>query len=279
MRRHRQLIAMGLGFLVALLNGPGVVRAEDRRESTVGLPARIDGLVLPGPELEAKPLVDRRAPLVVRVLQAWPHGSAFRYDIEYYGLEKGHFDLKAYLRRKNGSAAADLPSIPVEVRSVLPPGQVKPNELRPEAPPWLGGYWIALIAVGVLWAAGLLAILFVGRRKKKAREQLAARRATLADHLRPLVEGAVAGRLTAAQLADLERSLLIYWERRLNLRKCKPAQAIAELRRHAEAGPLLQQLEGWLHRPGTAEGVDVAALLNPYRDIPAEALKSGARAS
>ena len=57
-----------------------------------------------------------------------------------------------------------------------------------------------------------------------------------------------------AQLAELERTLLVYWERRLNLRDRKPAEAIAELRRHPEAGPLFQQLEAWLHRPGSAGG-------------------------
>ena len=48
--------------------------------------------------------------------------------------------------------------------------------------------------------------------------------------------------------------------------------------RHPEAGPLLQQLESWLHRPGPADRVDVAGLLKPYQDVPAEAVETGARA-
>jgi hypothetical protein len=253
-------------------------RAEDERSPTVGVTARIDGLVLPGTELEATPVTDRRQPVVVRVVNVWPHGTASRYDLEYYGLEAGKFDLKKYLRRKGRSSAADLPAIPVEIRSVLPPGQILPHDPEPKASPWLGGYGGALVFAGVVWVLGLLAILLLGRRKKKGAERIGARRRTLADHLRPLVEGAVAGKLKPAQLAELERTLLVFWERRLKLRDRKPAEAIAELRRHPEAGPLLQQLEAWLHRPGTAGGVDVAGLLKPYQDVPAEAVESGTRA-
>jgi len=264
---------------VLLLLWPGLLRAEDRRASTVGLPARLEGLVLPGPELEVKPLADRRAPVVVRIVQVWPHGTAFRYDLEYYGLEPGKFDLKDYLRRKDSSAPGGLPAIPIEVRSVLPPGQVRPNELPAPAVPRLGGYLIVLLGVGVLWLLGLVAILVAGRRKTRAAEHVAGKPRTLADHLQPLVEGALAGRLAPAQLAELERSLLVYWERRLELRDRKPVHAMAELRRHPEAGPLLQQLEVWLHRPGAAGDVDVAALLKPYRHLPAAALDLGVKAS
>jgi Ca-activated chloride channel family protein len=48
------------------------------------------------------------------------------------------------------------------------------------------------------------------------------------------------------------------------------------MRKHPEAGPLLGQLEAWLHRPGPPEQVSVGALLAPYRDLPADALDLGA---
>src|SRR5262249_39473026 len=65
------------------------LQAEDApliSSSTVGMPAKVEQLVLPGPEVEARPIEDRRAPMVVRLLDVYPHGSAFRYDIVYYGL-------------------------------------------------------------------------------------------------------------------------------------------------------------------------------------------------
>src|SRR5947209_3251476 len=119
----------GLRWLLCagMLAVPASLRAEDRRAATVGMPARIDQVVLPGPELEVRPAEDRKAPVVLRILSTYPHGTAFRYDFVYYGLEPGTFDLKDYLRRKDGAPVGALPPLRVEVRSVLPPGQVLPN--------------------------------------------------------------------------------------------------------------------------------------------------------
>jgi hypothetical protein len=129
-----------------------------------------------------------------------------------------------------------------------------------------------LIVGGVSWLLGLLAILWFGRRRKAATAAADAKPLTVADRLRPLVEAAIAGKLTHKQRAELERTLLAFWRRRLGLEKQKPAEAMALLRAHPEAGQLLEQLEIWLHRPGTAEAVNVTALLRPYQHIPQEAL-------
>ena len=44
-----------------------------------------------------------------------------------------------------------------------------------------------------------------------------------------------------------------------------------------DAGPLLGQLETWLHQPGSHDPVDVAELLRPYRDLPPDAVDIGER--
>ncbi len=248
----------------------GQATAEDKRATTVGMPARIDQLVLPGPELEAKPLDDARTPVVLRIAAVYPHGTAFRYDLVYYGLDPGTYDLKDYLQRKDGSPTKDLPSIRVEVQAILPPGQVVPNPLEAKGTPFLGGYRLALWIGGVLWVLGLLAILLVGRRKKADAGTLRAAPATFADRLRPLVERAMNGQLSTTQRAELERTLLAFWRRQLRLQHTKPAEAMTLLRTHPEAGPLLVQLEAWLHRPAPVEQVDVSALLRPYQNAPAE---------
>jgi hypothetical protein len=264
------------GFLAMVALFPaGSLRAGDERVSTVGRPARVEQIVLPGSELEVKPLADR-TPIVLRIVHVAPHGTAFRYDLEYYGLEAGTFDLKDYLQRQDRSSAADLPSIPVTIQSVLPPGQIKPNELATRNAPRLGGYRLALFLGGVLWVLVLIAILFVGRQRRTARV-LAVKPLTLADHLRPLVEGALAGQLSPARLAELERTLIIYWEQRLHMHDRRPGDALAELRHHPEAGPLLQQMETWLHRPGSGGSVDVAALLAPYQHVAADTLEEAVR--
>jgi hypothetical protein len=77
----------------------------------------------------------------------------------------------------------------------------------------------------------------------------------------------MAGRLPPAKLAELERALVQYWRRRLNLDDLSPVASIAELRRHPEANPLIRQLETWLHRPGGEQTVDINELLEPYRNV------------
>ncbi len=243
------------------------IRAEDRRETTVGMKARIDQLVLPGPELEVKPLGNPRLPMVVRIASVFPHGTAHRYDIEYYGLEPGTFDLREYLLRKDGSEVGDLPPIRVAIKTVLPAGQILPHELGTRSSPWLGGYRLLLIVAAIIWVIGLLAILLVGRRKKQDVDA-GAKPQTVADRLRPLVESGLAGTLSLAQRAELERTLLAFWRRRLRLEEVRPAEAMAKMRDHAEARQLLEQLEIWLHRPGPQVGVDINALLRPYQNVP-----------
>ena len=239
------------------------------------MPARIEQLVLPGPELEAIPIRDREAPIVLRVVETYPHGSGFRYDLIYHGLEPGEYDLRDSLRRKDGSSKVDLPPIPVTIRAILPPGQIEPHALEIGRAPRLGGYRDWLWAGAVTWVIGLLAILLFGRHRRASRGPEVARPLSLADRLRPLVESAVAGTLVEGQHAELERLLIGYWRRRLSLEEIDPVHALAILRDHEEAGPLLRALEDWLHRPGVPEQVDVGALLAPYRDLPADLLERG----
>jgi hypothetical protein len=232
------------------------------------MPGKIQQLVIEGTELEVKPLADRRAPFVLRITEAYPHGSAFRYDFVYYALEPGEYDLKNYLRRKDGTPLDASLSIPVKVDPVLPPGQVEPSQLTLEHSPALGGYRLLLAIAGSLWCAGLAAILLLGRRKPGGAEAEAARPLTLADRLRPLVEAALEGTLSQGQHAELERLLLGYWRKRLGLEQARPAVAMAVMRNHPEAGPLIRRLEDWLHKPGaTEEATDVASLLRPYQNL------------
>jgi hypothetical protein len=233
-------------------------------------------LVLPGTELEAKPIEDRRVPLVLRVAASYPHGSAFRYDLVYYGLEPGAYDLKDYLRRRDGSSMKDFSPIPVRIEPLLPPGQIQPHSLVLAPSPFLVGYRVLLLLGGVAWVAGLAAILLAGRWKRSEVAAVSIRPVTMADLLRPLVDAAVAGNLSQGQHAELERLLIGYWRKRLALEKVAPAEFIGVMRNHEEAGPLLRRLEDWLHRPGgTAEPVDVAALLKPYQTIAADSQEAG----
>jgi len=246
--------------------------SSDAPATTVGMAVRLAGVVLPGSELEVVPVENRKTPVVVRIVSVAPHGTAHRYDFTYYGVEPGTYDLRQFLRRKDGTPADDLPALPFTVASALPPGHVLPHTREPVRRPSPGGYYLVLVGAAAAWLAGLFAILFAGR-KRAAVAAAATRPTSLADRLRPLVEQGLAGQLRPEDRADLERALLVYWRKRLRLDGAKPAEQFAALRDHAEAGPLLTQLETWLHRPGAADAVDVGALLAPYRAIPADAVE------
>jgi hypothetical protein len=256
--------------IAALLLFAGGSRAQE--QSTVGVPARIEALVLPAPELEVVPVSSSSA-IVLRITAKYPHGTAFRYDLEYTGLDPGEYDLSQWLRPLAGASEGSvaLPPIPVTILSLLPPGQVLPHPPVPAGSPALGGYRMLLVGAGLLWVAGLIAILRIGRRRALAAAE-SARPRTLAERLRPLVEHALAGRLSRVERARLELSLVAYWRGRLGLDALDPPAALRALREHADAGPLLRSLEEWLHAPVPAHEVDLAALLAPYRDLPADAM-------
>jgi len=245
--------------------------AQDEPETpTVGEPAELLGVVLPGSELQVK-ASDFSVPLVLRILDVWPHGDALRYDFSYYGLEPGTHDLAHYLERVDGSSTEDLPELPVEVRSILPSGQIEPAALGGAKVPDVGGYERSLWIGGILWLVGLVAILAYGRRRQAA-DHAQREPQSLADRLRPLVSDALQGTLPAERRAELELMLIAYWRDKLGLAETSSAKALAQLKAHAEAGPLLRGLEDWLHRPTPPEDVDVAALLAPYEKERADAI-------
>jgi hypothetical protein len=254
---------LSLLFLLAAVHAQGATP-----EATVGMRSRIEELVLPGTELVPAP-VKAEDPIVVRILAVRAHGNEFRYDLEWSGLEPGSYDLAKFLARKDGSTTPALPAIPVVVKSLLPKSVKEPGDLKPVAPPELGGYRTQQIVVGVVWGVGLLAILFVGRKRRKVVLAVAAK-PTLADRLRPIVEAVAAGRAEDTTKAELERLLVTFWRHRLGLREQKAGDAIQTIRQHAEAGQLLRQLEAWLHMPRPPEAVDLQALLAPYRNVSAE---------
>ncbi len=241
------------------------------RVSTVGVPVWIKELVLAGSLLEVKP-TELDTPVTVRIAGVYSHGEAFRYDIEYYGLEAGSFDLRDYLRRSDGSSIEDLPRLLVEIESVLAPGIVEPNRPVAGEMPAVGGYraWMAIAAL--LWLAGLWAILKLGRKDSQADTSAILRPMTLAERLRPLVERAVRGELSRDEQADLELTLIAFWRKKLGLEGVSAAEAITQMKAHTEAGPLLNKLEEWLHRrrPVSASDLDVNDLLTPYRNLPAD---------
>lgn len=238
-------------------------------ESTIGIEGRVIFRHRKGEPVQAVP-VDDKAPVVVRIADSTPDGEFVLYDLRFIAQYAGEFDLRDCLRRPDGTPLTDAAALPVSV------GKLLPEEHRGElieaggaGAPRLGGYRIALIAVGVLWL--IPPVWWVVRRltrKAPPPPPPAVQPVTLADQLRPLVEAAIRGTLSTPQRAELELLLLAYWRERLgmNANAIDHAAAIRKLREHHEAGELLTLLERWLHRPPKQdEVVDVAAVLERYR--------------
>lgn len=241
--------------------------ADESLTSTVGFPKLIFQYKIAGPKVVAKPIADRVQPIIVRIVDTYPHGSDFRYDIEYKGLEPGAFDISKYLKRDDGSTQP-IPPIDVEVFPVLEKNEVRPYNL-PQVRSRFKSYYLPLLLVlGTVWFAGLLLILFYGRGKNR-KPSLEQKQLTVADRMRPLVDAAIAGELTTQQQAELERVLSGFWSRKLRLNHLSADELRQKLRNHKEASLMLNQIDAWLHRPANdpANSVDVNELLKPYQTI------------
>ncbi|MFK7741773.1 MAG: hypothetical protein AB8H80_15750 [Planctomycetota bacterium] len=241
---------------------------DDVRKATVGMRGFVKQVVLTGSELVPAPS-SFKTPLVVRVLKTWPHGDHLRYDIEWQGLEEGSYNLVDYLVRKDGSSTEGLPAIEVEVEGLLPITELEPSDAEPKAAERVGGYSKLQVIGAIVWGVGLLAILFVGRKRKPRAAPPPPAKATLADRMRPLVEKIASGGGEESHKAELERLLLQFWRVRLDLGDRKAVEAIVAIKENEEAGALMRTVEQWLHAPRPPQDIDVNKLLEPYRSVSA----------
>jgi len=241
---------------------------QEQPASTVGSVQRLSSQIIPSSELEVKPVTDKLQPVIVRIVNVYPHGDSFRYDLEYQGMEPGNFDLLQFLRRKDGSSLDGIPPLLVTIRAQLPPGQIEPHPLEYQWWPRLGGYRRVASLLVILWGL-VLGYLILGNRRRQPPPTTAAQQPTFADQLKQRLEQARSGRLPPEQYAELERMLLALWTKRLGLESLAPTEAIRQIRSNPQAGPLLQQLEKWMHHPSPDRSVDIAQLIEPYHGIAA----------
>lgn len=275
-------IAASLILLAVTVNAPAQQSSNPAQDSaensgmiaktSVGLPAEIEQLVIPGDLLQVSPLENRNAPFVLRILQSYPHGTDHRYDLEFYALEPGRYNLSEFLQRSDGSPAppADLW---VEVESTLPAGQVLPETLAAEKTPVLGGYRTAWILGSIFWLGGLAAILLWLQPNESLPTEIIRPQLSLADRLRPLIEKASTGTLRGDEQSILERTCIAFWAEHLKVSDLPPGDLIRFLKQHETSGPFINQLETWLHQPGQRLPVDIEPWLAPYKGvtrIPAE---------
>ena len=249
--------------------------AEEPSSASVGMSQRIEDIILPGSELQVKQIADDD-PIILRIVSLHPHGpDMFRYELEYYGLQPGEYNLADFLERKDKSALGELPAIPVRIKSILPASRVEPNSPSATSIPRIGGYQFWMTIIFLLWAVGAFLIVFVKRKSATESDESQQPPPSLSDRLQPMVEKAIAGKLTQTQMAELEMMLVAFWRKRLHLEQTDVAEVTRILRQHEEAGPLLQQLEILLHRPDADPQLNspqIAQILEPYQNLPADAL-------
>ncbi len=256
------------GYPICNAQSPGSQRDGESSpiRLSVGETGSLTQVVLTGPKRITKPH-DRESRFVVRIDAVYPHGTDWRYDLSFYGLEPGRYNVADYLQTESGESVGGVEPLWVEVYSVLPRSKNTPHALEFQPTPRPGRYRELAVVAGVFWVIGLIALIWGGRVRRRRQEEAASRRVTLADRLRPLVQRAEQGELTTAEQAELERLLISYWQRRLKLEAMPPAEMMARLREDEQAGPLLRQLEAWLHRPQPQPPQDLEELLRPYRDV------------
>lgn len=258
-------------FLFHIVNN--ITAAEDPTPpittGNVGMSIELEQVVISGSELEVVPLSDEQQPIVLRIEAVWPHGSDFRYDFSFYGLEPGTFDLKSQLRRKDGSTINDVQPLPVLIESLLPAGNSEPAALNHRSIPVPGGYKQWMTSLGIVWLLGLIGISWSMRRQKNTNESEKNKITTLSlgEKLEPLVKSAASGNISSNEKAELERLLLSFWSQQLDLKDLKSSQRIQKLKEHPEAKVLICAVEKWLHSPESVDENEIKLVLRPYHSI------------
>jgi hypothetical protein len=259
--------ALAVCFALSLLPPAGAATNAPAPPRNIGIEGHTT-VTLPRRDYQPRPL-DDRTELILRIesVTAVTTNGPFQYDFHYIGFEPGAYRLADFLMRPDGSAPEEVGDLRLEVRALLPDDH--DGQLQPFAPPpfpFIGGYRMFLVLLAVLWAGGFVAFVLIGRRKKVvAAAPVEPPPPSLAERMRPLVEAAAAGKLTADGQAQLERLLLGFWREKLRLPEQRMAEALRQLKEHREAGILLRALERWLHQRSGASAAEVNALLEPYR--------------
>ena len=262
------LVLAGLCLILnAVAQEKGDAPSQTIPEVTVGMSGKFEQIVLPGTELVPKKVDPRATPVAIRIDDVFPHGDRFRYDMTWFGLEPGEHNLVDYLERKDGSATDEIPAITVRVNSVLPPDRLKPNEASEGFLASVGGYQTALIIAGLVWLAGLIVILNLGRGKDASLAvDTAEVQLSEVDRIQQLLLTAIeSGELSAEDKAELDTGIFNFWRKQRSLESESMESVIAVLREDEEAGPLLQGIERWFYstRPPGAE--EIRDLLEPMR--------------
>ncbi|MCE3016315.1 MAG: hypothetical protein ACK56W_12465 [Pirellula sp.] len=272
-QNHIAILLSCIGFCLSLValrslygfdDSSRVTQAE--RGITQSLEFRYQGRIL-----HVRPQREFDAPISVRLQRVNEHGS--NYEARFIGNREGRFDLREYLEHVDGTPPNDLPSMPVQIVSMLPKDQrsdlFDSTVYRPKI---VGGYRFAWIIGGLLWISIPCILWGIRHWKKPPVAPVAAevKEPTVAEQLRPLIEAAAHRPLSTVEKGRLELLLYHFWRERGALTHDNMADSIRKLRTLPEAGELFRVVETWLHSNPEDSSVDrspeaILAILKPYQ--------------
>jgi hypothetical protein len=220
--------------------------------------------------LQAKPLRDANAPVLVRVTTL----GADRFRVDYIGSITGTFDLRPAIERADGRTPDGLGSLSVEIFSQLP-AEAGTDVFGLSAAGFdvSATYTTALWTIAAVWVAipAFVLIRRAIRRKPAPLPVPSAHEPTTAELLFAAVDAARTRELTAEERGQLELRLLQI------LRRGAPAsdvgEAVAVLRADPRTGEIVRAVEAWLHAP---EGGDAARALAEVDALRTSATKPAA---
>ena len=257
-----------------------VAQEADISSGTVGIEGQFE-LPWTGRPLEVSP-IDDDSPVLVRIahvtqgLKDTDNEGKLIYDIRWIAMLPGEHDLSSFLRHGENDPAVDLPSLRIQVSSLLGDDYTgELNRIPGPISPIIGFPRWVLWVIAAGWLVLPLSILSLIRwlRKPPPPPPVPVPLPTLAELLRPLVNAALKGQLDDEAKARMERLLLAHWRDDLDLGSFRHGEAIQKLRVHPEAGLLLVTVEEWLHS-GREEAVSAERLdelLAPYaREAPSD---------
>lgn len=202
----------------------------------------------------------------VRIAKVTPSGEASIYDVRYIVNRAGTFDLKDYLSGEDGASLAGLPSFKFQGDPKLS----KQLEARIQETEQMSvdvgvHYHATLAALAVAWILCLLPLIFAGRTRKQAPEVAVLPQETFTQFLQGCVLEIEAGTLDTEGMAKLEMQLLEHWRGQLALDRAPMTGLLWAIDRDPAAGPVLRQLQDWLHNPSSKTSpLSVATALKPY---------------
>ncbi len=168
----------------------------------------------------------------------------------------GQFDVTEYLVATTGDPIDDLPSFPVRgVTRLTKDMETRIREIEDVEINIGHWYYESLVALGGVWAAWLVGLIFLGRNRPQS--QMTVERftpPTLRERIEQYLGQLTDQELDVQQRAELEVLLIQYWREQRSLSQ-RLAESCRCLQADPQFGAAYAALQVWLHAPASNEAM------------------------